>query len=348
MTQTADLTRETLAFLQRRVQWFGLVAGGLVLTFYSYRVVGSLSLAGLLQPHMLTHAGAGLSLLAMWAALRGPTRTARWVRMVETSGLVLASTLLVVMGTYLSVEAQPGRIVVLALAVVHLARAIYVPSSAQRTALISSVTGLVIVKMVFRDSLQVDLDLLKPFAPEVAALTPARSATFAALDAAAWWLMFGSLAVAASRVIYGLRKQVCSIRELGQYHIEAELGAGGMGIVYRARHALLRRETAVKLLPPARAGEAALQRFEREVKLTALPDALERLVLDCLEKRPELRPASARVFLKRLAQVEAGAWDGDQAEAWWREHGSMVRAASLAPTGTERTIQVDLLLGRSR
>ena len=57
---------------------------------------------------------------------------------------MLASTLLVVMGTYLPLESQPGKIVVMALAVVHLARAVYVPSSAGRTALISALTGLVI------------------------------------------------------------------------------------------------------------------------------------------------------------------------------------------------------------
>jgi serine/threonine-protein kinase len=529
MAHTTEPSGDALAFLQRRVGSFGLVAGGLALAFYLFRVASEPTAANLVHPSMMTHASAGLILLAMWVALRGATRAAHSVRIIETAGLVLASLLFVVMGMYIRVEAQPGRIVVMALAVVHLARAIYVPSSASRTAVISLMTWMVIVAVVFQGSKQVNLAAFEALAPDVAALTPVEFATYLALDAGAWWALFGSLATAASRVIYGLRKQVGSIRELGQYHIEAEIGSGGMGIVYRARHALLRRETAVKLLPPERAGEATLKRFEREVRLTArlkhpntvtvydygrtpdgmfyyamelldgatleqvvehtgplpvarvvhileqvagalaeahelglihrdikpanimlcnqggqmdvakvldfglvkemkgdspqltqansitgtplyispealnnvdsvdarsdlyalgavayyllvgdhvfrggslvelcskhlfeapespsirggrpLPEKLERLVLDCLEKRPERRPRSAREFRERLAQVDVNPWDASQAEAWWAEHGSSVRAASSMRPRTNQTIQVDFGHDRTR
>lgn len=51
----------------------------------------------------------------------------------------------------------------------------------------------------------------------------------------------------------------------GQYHIEALLGKGGMGAVYRARHILLGDRVAIKVLPPEmRSNTEWLRRFQRE------------------------------------------------------------------------------------
>src|SRR6476620_7584560 len=51
----------------------------------------------------------------------------------------------------------------------------------------------------------------------------------------------------------------------GQYHIEAMLGKGGMGAVYRARHILLGDRVAIKVLPPEVRNNAEwLRRFRRE------------------------------------------------------------------------------------
>jgi serine/threonine protein kinase len=89
------------------------------------------------------------------------------------------------------------------------------------------------------------------------------------VDVGIWWALATGMCTVVSAIIYGLRREVRHAMQLGQYRLEGRLGEGGMGIVYRAHHALLKRPTAIKLLPPEKAGATALARFEREVKLTA-------------------------------------------------------------------------------
>jgi len=57
-----------------------------------------------------------------------------------------------------------------------------------------------------------------------------------------------------------------------RYDIRAELGRGGMGVVYRAHDPLLNREVAIKLIPPTLLSPETEQRFQREAQLVAQMD----------------------------------------------------------------------------
>ena len=93
----------------------------------------------------------------------------------------------------------------------------------------------------------------------------------------AFWSLFALLAACSvaifvftiimAKMRHAMREAVLARKTLGQYQLEEKIGAGGMGVVYRGRHALLRRPTAIKLLDVDKTTPETIRRFEREVQI---------------------------------------------------------------------------------
>ena len=87
--------------------------------------------------------------------------------------------------------------------------------------------------------------------------------------------VFGALVLALVAALWSglsllrLRGELLGQRKLGPYRLERLIGEGGMADIYLARHALLKRPCAVKLLKPARATDEMVARFAREVQLAS-------------------------------------------------------------------------------
>ncbi len=91
-------------------------------------------------------------------------------------------------------------------------------------------------------------------------------------------LLSALLIFVSSYALQFLRQRVEQVKQLGQYTLERKIGAGGMGEVYLARHALLRRPTAVKFIRAGQVSEENLEHFEREVQSSSLlthPNTIE-------------------------------------------------------------------------
>jgi eukaryotic-like serine/threonine-protein kinase len=83
------------------------------------------------------------------------------------------------------------------------------------------------------------------------------------------------VAYVVARIVHRVNVRLRHAREIGSYELLERIGQGGMGEVWRAKHRLLARPAAIKLIRSDVLGssqqsrEALVQRFEREAKDTA-------------------------------------------------------------------------------
>lgn len=78
------------------------------------------------------------------------------------------------------------------------------------------------------------------------------------------------VATLAAHVVHQIRREVQTAKQYGQYHLLEEIGQGGMGVVYKAKHRMLKRPAAIKVIRAEIASDPkTIAEFEREVQLSA-------------------------------------------------------------------------------
>ncbi len=253
--QTED-TAEAREFLQARLSLFlklvsilsgGFFALGLLITAVAFpeHVDENLS-----HPSTLAHLIVTMAMMALWLLVGHKSRAVRTLDMVDAAGIVLMGVGFAFMTTGPHEGHQAELVALLALGWTLVARAALVPSHAVRTAVLGGAANVPLIAMTY-----------------VTAGTHAP--VMRAVYAGFWMVVAVVTTTVISRIIYGLQRQIRQAMKVGQYTLVESIGEGGMGVVFRADHALLRRPTAIKLLAPDKAGVREIARFEREVQVTS-------------------------------------------------------------------------------
>src|SRR5215213_2895653 len=258
-------TSNGLGFVRERLALVGktlfLVSFGFYLFLLASMVLvgGAPFVAVVTSPVAVGHLAASLTMALLWLLAGLAGQSVRSLGILDTVCFVVACGFLSLMTVN-----DEGQIlqVLLALTVTVMIRAILVPSRPGRTMLLSALAFLpTVIVCIARHH---PTALLPGF-------TAAYQKQYMTLNTVLWSVLGTTLATITSRVTYGLRKQVAEANELGQYILEEKIGGGGMGEVWRARHRLLIRPAAIKLIRPQLTGdsELLLRRFEREARATA-------------------------------------------------------------------------------
>jgi eukaryotic-like serine/threonine-protein kinase len=254
--------RERLALLAKTL--FLVSFGFWLFLLASLTLIGDADAFAVVRgPVALGHLCASLTMAVVWLVTRRATLSVGALGALDALSFTVAGVFL----SFMTV-ADEGQIlqVLLALLVTVMVRAILMPSRPGRTALISA--------LVFAPTVVVCIARHHPTA-FLPGFSPGYQKLHMTLNTVLWSVLGTIVATIVSRVLYGLRRQVAEASELGQYLLEEKIGGGGMGEVWRARHRLLIRPAAIKVIRRNALGamaadpELLVRRFEREARATA-------------------------------------------------------------------------------
>jgi serine/threonine protein kinase len=255
----ADTVEATLE-LQDRIARFARAAFVIAAVLLVASVTIDLAMASTVDLHTPTrfaHMFGMLLALVTWRWCRGTPRTLSTLEKVDaalTIGLCMSWAML-------SIDANPDEPIEfwILLAMTHtlVARSVFVPSSFRKTLGIGAISSVAILACL--------VDRRMAFEPGASSVRVQEFYVFVTV----WCIVAVMTTAFNSRQLFGLRQRIREVGKLGQYTLEEKIGEGGMGVVYRATHAMLRRPAAIKLLLPDRANARDLARFEREVQLTS-------------------------------------------------------------------------------
>ncbi len=246
---------ESREFLQARLRLFlklvsilsgGFFALGLLITVVAFpEYVGQ----NLSHPSTIAHVAVTIAMMSMWLFVGTKPRSVRALDLVDALGTIVLGVgfALMTMGQH---GARHGEFVaLLAVGWTLVARAALVPCHALRTGALGTLAMSPLIVLTYA--------------------VAEDHAVMRAVYVGFWTIVAVVTTTVISRIIYGLQRQIREAMKVGQYTLVESIGEGGMGVVFRADHALLRRPTAIKLLAPDKAGVRDIARFEREVQVTS-------------------------------------------------------------------------------
>lgn len=254
---TAEATRDLQTRLGRFARSLGVITSVMMVASLTGSHVVDADAAPISLPSRAVHLLTIVLAFGVWLLMRGKTLTASTIHALDGALVIALCTCWALLGLGIAPSEPIEFSVILATTYTLIARSVIVPSTFRRTLVLGAVAIVPSLFFFFTRKMS--------FVPHAPASQVQTFLMFATL----WCLVAVATSALQSRLLFGLRERIREATKLGQYTLQEKIGEGGMGAVYRATHAMLRRPAAIKLLLPGRAGEREVARFEREVQLTS-------------------------------------------------------------------------------